>query len=101
MQKRLNHSPVNSVELNEEEFKDVYELLRMCLVAEMGIDDKNIPDGDPFLKSCQRILEARVDETGNKHYDMSRGFVPLFERLHNAKDSPVTRNNGVFYRVEF
>jgi hypothetical protein len=32
---------------------------------------------------------------------MSKGFVPLFERLHNAKDSPVTTEKGLVYRVEF
>ena len=42
-----------SVELSEDEFRDVYSLLKMCLAVEMGIDEKSlVVDGE---------LVARLD----------------------------------------
>ena len=96
-----NNQPQNSVELSETEFREVYSLLKMCLAAEMGVDEKSVPDGDPFISSCHRILTAGTMQEGKKKHDMSRGFVPLFERLHNARNSPVKTNDGLVYRVEF
>jgi len=89
------------VELTQEEFEDVYKLLKLCLAAEMGIDVKKVPDGDPFIHSCRSILNTGKGVDNGTSYDMKHGFVPLFERLHNVKNSPVMKNDGVFYRVEF
>jgi hypothetical protein len=97
-----NSIPENVVDLSEDEFKEVYTLLKMCLAVEMGIDEKQVPDGEPFVNSCQRILNASDDRDDvKKHYDMSHGFVPLFERLNNARNSPLTTQSGVVYRVTF
>ena len=97
---RSSASP-NVVELTKEEFDEVYKLLKLCLAAEIGVDIKNVPDGDPFIDSCRNILNSAGDVDNGTSYDMKHGFVPLFERLHNVKDSPVRTNDGVFYRVEF
>lgn len=96
-----NSSSTNTVELTEEEFEDVYKLLKLCLAAEMGIDVKNVPDGEPFIHSCHNILSTGKGVDNGTSYDMRHSFVPLFERLHSVKHSPVTKNDGVFYRVEF
>jgi len=96
-----NRTPQNSVELSEDEFKEVYSLLKMCLAAEMGVDENSVPDGDPFIKSCQRILTAGNVTEAKKKYDMGKGFVPLFERLNSARNTPVKTDDGVVYRVEF
>jgi hypothetical protein len=73
----------------------------MCLASEMGIDVEAVPDGEPFVKSCQHILNTRDNSDEHKYYDMSRGFVPLFERLNNARNTPRKTEEGVVYRVEF
>jgi hypothetical protein len=93
-------NPLGAVELSEREFHDVYSLLRMCLTAEMGIDEKVVSDGKTLLESCERILLARTDNP-TLVSDMKRGFVPLFERLMRAGTSPVTTEAGKVYRVEF
>jgi hypothetical protein len=93
--------PPQAVELSEDEFNDVYDLLKMCLAAEMGIDDKKIPDGEEFADSCQRIVNAGAKPDDNKTYDMNRGFIPLYQRLHDAKDAPLKKEGGTVYRVEF
>jgi hypothetical protein len=103
---KMTNTPPNSqfanfVELTQEEFDDVYKLLKLCLAAEMGIDAKQVPDGTPFIDSCRSILNTAKKVDDGTSYDMRHGFVPLFERLHNVKNSPVTKNDGVVYRVEF
>jgi hypothetical protein len=103
----MTHSPLKStpptkaVDLSEDEFNDVYDLLKMCLAAEMGIDDKAVPDGEEFANSCQRIVNAGATPGDNKVYDMSHGFIPLYQRLYNAKDAPLKQEGGTVYRVEF
>ena len=96
-----NTPPSKAVDLSEDEFNDVYSLLKMCLAAEMGIDDKAIPDGEEFASSCQRIVNAGAIPGDNRAYDMSRGFIPLYERLHSAKDAPLKKDGSTVYRVEF
>ena len=91
----------NVVELTKDEFDEVYKLLKLCLAAEIGVDVRKVPDGDPFINSCRNILNSANAVDNGTSYDMKHGFVPLFERLHNVKDSPVETNDGVFYRVEF
>ena len=54
----LNNPSANTVDLAEDEFQDVYKLLKMCLASEMGIDVDAVPDGEPFVKSCQHILST-------------------------------------------
>ena len=100
-QSSTEKSPLGIVDLAEEEFDDVYSLLKTCIALEMGIDPKRVPDGEPFMKSCRRILEEAERDSGTLMEDMGRGFVPLFERLSAAKSSPDVRKEGVFYRVEF
>ena len=96
-----HHPEYNIVELTQEEFEDVYSLLKLCLASEMGIDVRHVPDGDPFIRSCHNILDDTWKIDNGTTYDMRHGFVPLFERLHNVKNSPVRKNDGVFYRLEF
>jgi len=96
----LNNQPNRSVELAEDEFNDVYALLKTCIASEIGIDSATIPDGEEFVNSCQRILGSG-NTRPNLVSDMHRGFLPLFERLYTAKSSPVNTEAGVFYRVTF
>jgi hypothetical protein len=91
----------DSVELSEKEFEEVYALLKMCLAAEIGVDEKSVTDGDAFIKSCEQILSITAEVEDRKHYDMSHGFVPLFERLHNVRHAPVKTDTGTIYRVDF
>lgn len=100
MHAHLNSHKARSVELAEEEFNDVYSLLKMCIASEIGIDNEPATDGEEFVRSCQRILDSAQSRT-NVTSDMQRGFLPLFERLYNAKSSPVSTNAGVVYRVNF
>lgn len=74
--------------------------MKMCIAAEMGIDEEQVPDGEPFIKSCRKILSTGKPES-TKYFDMSKGFVPLFERLSDAKNAPVKTQDGTFYQVEF
>jgi|GEM_PF-4831271 len=101
MQVPLNSSPKHTVELSEDEFNDVYVLLKTCIAAEMGLDDDSIPDGKEFINSCMNILGTSHASHSTTISDMQRGFIPLFERLFNAKDSPVSTEDGVVYRVTF
>lgn len=88
------------VELEASEFAEVYALLKTCITAEMGLEASEEIDGEQLVNSCHRILDRGLP-CENQHYDMSRGFVPLFERLHNAKGSPVNTDDGLVYRVSF
>ena len=100
-QSPTNRKTLNVVDLSEDEYREVFSLLKMCLAAEMGVNENSAPDGDSFIKSCQHILNAGQINGEKKLYDMSRGFVPLFERLYNARNSPVKTSKGLTYRVEF
>ena len=89
-----------SVELSEDEFRDVYSLLKMCLAVEMGIDEKSLVDDGELVASCERILNTGREDS-QRASDMKRGFVPLFERLNEAGRAPVTTGTGRVYRIDF
>ncbi len=97
----INNPESRTVDLSEDEFNDIYCLLKTCISAEMGLESHREVDGAEFVKSCTRILESGRPNHSRTRQDLERGFVPLLERLYNAKSSPVMTNDGVFYRVIF
>ncbi len=87
-----------AVELPEAEFRRVYRTLRNCLAREMDVDTV---DGDDatFLRTCQSALDGTIRD--ERYFHFSRGFLPLFERLHEASARPRRRGGDVVYRVTF
>jgi hypothetical protein len=72
--------------------------LRNCLAREMDVDTV-AGDDATFLRTCQSALDGTIRD--ERYFHFSRGFLPLFERLHEASARPRRRGGDVVYRVTF
>lgn len=95
--------PHRVVELEANEFADIYARLRATLLDFLGESHGSSLEGPELVVACRAKL-ARVRRS-NSTFDLAKGFLPLYERLYTARENPAKRGlNGsarTVYHVSF
>lgn len=79
-----NQPQFEDIHLRRDEFAEIYELLRLCLVH-FSENPGNAAEGDELLEAAREAL-ARTDDPRLQH-DFTHGFIPLYKRLYAVKES--------------